>query len=264
MPDIACIGRYWPGDSPVHRMDARAKLLLSLAVMAIAFVAQTFAALGVVALFTVALFALSGIPLRSALRSIVPLLFIVVITALLNVLFVHTGDVVFQWWVITVTTGGIRMAAFIALRLTVLLLAMSLLTLTTPTLDITDAFEYLLAPFRRFGLPAHELSMMMGLALRFMPLFVGELTTIYRAQVSRGAVLSKWRVSTLTSLLVPLFTSAFRHAEMLSAAMDARCYHGAEGRTRLHPLRYTSLDRKGALAVAALLACTVAANFLPF
>ena len=187
MPDIACIGRYWPGDSPIHRMDARAKLLLSLAVMAIAFVAQTFAALGVVALFTVALFALSGIPLKSALRSIVPLLFIVVITALLNVLFVHTGDVVFQWWVIEVTTGGIRMAVFIALRLTVLLLAMSLLTLTTPTLDITDAFEYLLAPFRRFGLPAHELSMMMGLALRFMPLFVGELTTIYRAQVSRGA-----------------------------------------------------------------------------
>ena len=111
MPDIACIGRYWPGDSPIHRMDARAKLLLSLAVMAIAFVAQTFAALGVVALFTVALFALSGIPLKSALRSIVPLLFIVVITALLNVLFVHTGDVVFQWWVIEVTTGGIRMAA---------------------------------------------------------------------------------------------------------------------------------------------------------
>ena len=113
MPDIACIGRYWPGDSPVHRMDARAKLLLSLAVMAIAFVAQTFAALAVVALFTVALFALSGIPLRSALRSIVPLLFIVAITALLNVLFVHTGDVVFQWWVIEVTTGGIRMAAFL-------------------------------------------------------------------------------------------------------------------------------------------------------
>ena len=263
MPDITCIGRYWPGDSPIHRMDARAKLLLSLAVMAIAFVAQTFCSLAVVAVFVAGLFVLSGIPLGSALRSIVPLIFIVVITALLNVLFVQTGDVVAHWWVITITTGGIRMAFFIALRLVILLLAMSLLTLTTPTLDITDAFEYLLDPFRRFGLPAHELSMMMGLALRFMPLFVGELTTIYRAQVSRGAVLSKWRVSTLTALLVPLFTSAFRHAETLSAAMDARCYHGADGRTRLHPLSYTSLDRNGVVAVAALLACVVAANFLP-
>lgn len=264
VPDITCIGRYWPGDSPIHRMDARAKLLLSLAVMAIAFVAQTFCSLAVVALFVLGLFALSGIPIGSALKSIGPLLFIVVFTALLNVLFVKTGDTVFQWWVITVTTGGIRMAFFIALRLVVLLLAMSLLTLTTPTLDITDAFEHLLGPFRRFGLPAHELSMMMGLALRFMPLFVGELTTIYRAQVSRGAVLSKWRVSTLTALLVPLFTSAFRHAETLSAAMDARCYHGSEGRTRLHPLVYTKLDRNGVLAVALLLVLTVAANFLPF
>lgn len=259
----AIIGRYWPGSSPVHRMDARAKLVLALAFMVVAFVAQTFAGLAVCAAFTAAFFALSRIPFGSALRSIAPLAFIVVITALLNIFFVQGGQVLFEWWIIRVSTGGLVQAAFISCRLLLLLLGMSLLTLTTPTLDLTDAFEHLLSPLARIGVPAHELSMMMGIALRFLPQFAQELTTIYRAQVSRAATFSDGRIRMLLSLMVPLFTSAFRHAETLSAAMEARCYHGGVGRTRLHPMALTRLDAVAAAAIAAMLACVIATNFLP-
>ena len=129
---------------------------------------------------------------------------------------------------------------FMGARLTIMMLGMSLITLTTMTIDLTEAFEWVLKPFARFGVPAHELGMIMGIALRFMPQFANELAVVYHAQVSRGARLSNSPargVRMLTSLMVPLFTSVFRHAETLSAAMDARCYHGGEGRTHLHPLR---------------------------
>ena len=193
-----------------------------------------------------------------------PLALIVVATALLNVLFVQGGDVLFEWWIIRISEAGLWQAAFIACRLLLLLLGMSLLTLTTATLDITDAFEYLLRPFRRIGVPAHELSMMMGIALRFLPQFTFELQTVYRAQISRGSTFSKGRLRMLASLMVPLFTSAFRHAETLSSAMDARCYHGGIGRTRLHPLTFTRLDRNGTLVIVAMLACVIATNFIPW
>lgn len=263
MPDIAVIGRYWPGTSPVHRMDARVKIVLALAVMVVVFAAQSFWGLAVCAVFVFGFFALSGIPLGSALKSIAPLAFIVVVTALLNVFFVHEGAVLFEWWIISISEGGLWQAGFIACRLLLLLLAMSLLTLTTPTLDITEAFERLMGPLRRIGVPAHELGMMMGIALRFLPQFTFELQTVYRAQISRGAAFSKGRLSTLTSLIVPLFTSAFRHAETLSSAMDARCYHGGVGRTRLNPLRCSRLDVTGAIVVVLMLACVIAANFIP-
>ncbi|WP_080798895.1 energy-coupling factor transporter transmembrane component T family protein [Arabiibacter massiliensis] len=263
MPDLAVIGRYWPGTSPVHRMDARVKLVLALAVMAVVFVAQSFWGLAACAAFVLGFFAAAGIPLGSAFKSIAPLAFIVVITALLNVFFVQGGSVLFEWWIIRISEAGLWQAAFIACRLLLLLLGMSLLTLTTPTLDITEAFERLLGPLRRIGVPAHELSMMMGIALRFLPQFTLELQTVYRAQISRGAALSKGRLSTLTSLVVPLFTSAFRHAETLSSAMDARCYHGGVGRTRLNPLKCTRVDAGGAATVALMLACVIAANFIP-
>ncbi len=260
-------GKYWPGSSPIHRMDPRAKLLLSLAVMVIIFVAQTFWGLAVCAVFTAALFIIAKIPLAKAVRSIAPLAFILVFTALLNVFFVQGGTVYFEWWIIRISEAGLVQAAFIAVRLFLLLLSMSLLTLTTATLDITDAFEYLLKPFARIGVPAHELSMIMGIALRFLPQFASELQTVYRAQISRGATFSqgpfKGGVRMLTSLMIPLFTSAFRHAETLSLAMDARCYHGGPGRTRLKPLRYGPLDRNAVVVLAFMLAAVFATNFIP-
>ncbi|MEG2934123.1 MAG: energy-coupling factor transporter transmembrane protein EcfT [Gordonibacter sp.] len=267
MPDIAVFGRYRPGTSPLHRMDPRAKLLLALAFTAVAFVAQTFWGLAVSAVFVLGFFALADIPLGAAFRSVGPLLFIVAITALLNVFFVQGGTVLVEWWIFRISEAGLVSAAFLGCRLLLLLLGMSLLTLTTATLDITDAFEYLLAPFARIGLPAHELAMIMGIALRFLPQFMLELQTIYRAQISRGATFTanpfKGGLSLISSLMVPLFTSAFRHAETLSLAMDARCYHGGPGRTRLHVLAYTRRDAWGAVAIAAMLALIMATNLIP-
>ena len=197
MPDIAVIGRYWPGTSPLHRMDARAKLLLALALMAVVFVAQSFGGWRYAQLSCSD--SSSWRAFRCARRSspFAPLAFIVVVTALLNVFFVQGGAVLFEWWIIRISEAGLWQAAFIACRLLLLLLGMSLLTLTTATLDITDAFEYLLRPFRRIGVPAHELSMMMGIALRFLPQFTFELQTVYRAQISRGATFSKGRLRML-------------------------------------------------------------------
>ena len=267
MPDIAMFGKYWPGQSPLHRMDPRAKLLLSLAVMVVIFAAQTFWGLALCALFTAGLFVVAKIPLVKALQSIGPLAFILVITALLNVFFVQGGTVLFEWWFIRISEAGLVQAAFIGIRLFLLLLSMSLLTLTTATLDITDAFEYLLKPFARIGLPAHELSMIMGIALRFLPQFSTELQTVYRAQISRGARFAtsplRGGLRMLSSLMVPLFTSAFRHAETLSLAMDARCYHGGPGRTRLKPLRYGTLDRTAVFVVLIMFALVIATNFIP-
>lgn len=262
----AVVGQYWAGNSFVHRMDPRAKILLALAFIVIAFCAQTFAALGVCALFTVLFYVAAQIPFTQGFRSVAPLLVFVVFTALFNVVYVQGGPLYFEWWVIRISEAGVVKAAFISIRLTMLLLGVSLLTLTTPTLDITEAFERLLMPFSRFGLPAHELSMMMGIALRFLPQFATELQIVYRAQLSRGATISfnpfKGGVSSLTSLIVPLFTSAFRHAETLASAMEARCYHGGINRTRLHPLSYSRNDAIGIAVMALLFALVIASNFI--
>ena len=250
----AVFGRYIAKDSPVHKMDPRAKLLLSILFMVMVFAAGSYASLGIAALFTAGMFAFSHISLRQAFVSIAPLAILVVFTALLNIFFVQGGEVYFQLGIICISQQGLQQALFIAIRLTILLLGVSLLTLATTTLDLTDGFERLLEPFRRFGLPAHELSMMMGIALRFLPQFAIELRTIYRAQISRGANFStsaKGSLALMTSLIVPLFTSAFRHAETLSLAMDARCYHGGENRTRLRELSYSKRDALGAAYLAA-------------
>lgn len=241
-------GRYISKDSVVHRMDPRAKLLLALLFMVMVFAAGSYVSLAVAAVFAAGMFAFARISVRQAFVSIAPLAILVIFTALLNIFFVQGGEVYFQFWIICISQGGLEQALFIAIRLTMLLLGVSLLTLATTTLDLTDAFEHLLKPFSRFGLPAHELSMILGIALRFLPQFAIELRTIYRAQLSRGANFSTSTKSTLqlmVSLIVPLFTSAFRHAETLSLAMDARCYHGGENRTRLKELTYSKRDFGG-------------------
>lgn len=264
MGDNAVFGRYWPGESVVHRLDPRVKLVGSLALMAVIFAAAGWPGLVVCAAFVAGFYLLAGIPLGQAARSIAPLLFIVVVTALLNVLFVQGGQVYLQWGPLVVSEAGLRQAAFIAVRLVLLLLGVSLLTLTTTTLDITEAFERLLTPLARVGVPAHELGMMMGIALRFLPQFVAELAIIRRAQLSRAAELSfnpfKGGLSTLAALIVPLFTSAFRHSETLAFAMDARCYHGGEGRTRLHPFAFTWRDGVALAVIGSMTVCLVLAD----
>ena len=255
MAQKALFGRYWEANSPVHRLDPRTKIAGTLLLVITIFCAGNYPAIAMIALATIGMFALARIPLSQALRSIAPLSFIIVLTAIFNLFYVQSGTIVADWGWCFITDDGLRSALFVAIRLTLLLLSGSLLTLTTPSLDITEALERLLTPLARIGVPAHEFSLVLGIALRFLPQFADEFRTIRAAQLARGATLAtspvKGGLSGLTSLLVPLFASAFRHADTLSLAMDARCYHGANGRTRLNPLRY---ERRDALAIAALIA----------
>ncbi|MCD8316879.1 MAG: energy-coupling factor transporter transmembrane protein EcfT [Eggerthellaceae bacterium] len=261
MNEEALFGRYWPGDSVVHRLDARVKFLLCIAYIVAVFVSFNAFGLVICAVFVIGFYIAAQIPIRQALHSIGPLLFIVIITALLNIFFVEDGTVYAAWGIFVISSGGILSAIFMSIRLLLLLLGVSLLTLTTPTLDMTEAFERIMSPFRRFGLPAHELAMIMGIALRFLPILANELKSIYRAQISRGAHFSanpfNGGLQSLSALIIPLFTSSFRHADTLSLAMESRCYHGGSGRSRLHPLKASSLDVAACLIMAAMIVCIV-------
>ena len=266
MKSGALFGRYWEAESPVHRLDPRTKIIGTLLLIVTIFCAGTFPALGIVALATAGLFALARVPLLQALRSIAPLSFIILLTALFNLFYVQGGDMYVDWGWCAISQEGVRSAAFMAVRLTLLLLSGSLLTLTTTSLDITEALERLLTPLARIGVPAHEFSLVLGIALKFLPQFAEEFRIIRTAQLARGAKLAtspvKGGLSGLTSLLVPLFASAFRHADTLSGAMDARCYHGAVGRTRLNPLRFARRDAIAIAVLALLLGLTIAVSLL--
>ena len=244
-------GSYCPQDSVLHRLDPRVKLVLGLLYLIVLLAAGSWAALAAAAVFVVACYVLSHVPVRRAISSVAPLMGIVVLVALLRLFTDQGGAVLWHLGPLAIFETGVRSAAFTAARLALMMAGMSLVTLTTPTLDLTAGFERLLAPLARFGLPAHELGMILGLALRFMPQLADELKATYEAQVSRGARRSSGplgAVRMLTSVAVPLFAGVFRHAESLSAAMEARCYHGEQGRTRLHPLR---CGRADVVAVAA-------------
>lgn len=255
MNNVFSFGSYWPGDSPLHRLDPRAKLIFGCMFIAAVLCAQGFTALAVVAVFVIFFYAISRVPAGKAIRSLAPLLFISLFASLLNLFVVQDGATVFYLGFIRISEGGVYRCLFIGARLILMMAGMSLITMTTMTLDLTEGFERLLSPLSRIGLPAHELGMMMGIALRFMPQFASELVTIRRAQLSRGAASGSNPIKAirmLIALLVPLFASAFRRANTLSAAMEARCYHGKEGRTRLYPLHFALRDEV-AFAVMALL-----------
>lgn len=258
-------GSYVSGTSCVHRLDPRTKLIAGCAFIVVLLCAKTAAALAVCAAFTALCYALAQIPPSKTARSLAPLMVIVLIVAVLNLFVTQGGQVLVDWGILRISEAGVQTCLFMGARLTIMMLGMSLITLTTMTIDLTEAFEWVLKPFARFGVPAHELGMIMGIALRFMPQFANELAVVYHAQVSRGARLSNSTargVRMLTSLMVPLFTSVFRHAETLSAAMDARCYHGGEGRTHLHPLRFAPRDAAAAAFMAVLAGCVAAIGYL--
>lgn len=260
MNETFSFGSYYPGEGPLYRLDPRTKLLGGIAFLIISLMARTPFALAPLALFVAALYALARIPVGRAVRSLAPLLGIVAVVAILNLFTDQGGRVLVRLWFLQVTEGGLASFAFIAVRMLLMMCAMSLVTMTTMTLDLTHAVERLLAPTARIGVPAHEIGMMLGIALRFMPQFATEFMQTYRAQVSRGARLSggPWGgVRMLSSVAVPLFASVFRHAETLSDAMDARCYHGEQGRTRLHPLRFAACDAAACAALALTAACVV-------
>lgn len=233
------IGQYIPGQSLVHNLDPRTKILSAVIFMVALFTVNS--ALGYVSmgLFTFLVIWLSHIPMHYLLRGLKPVLIIIVFTVTLH-LFLTPGTEVFRWGIFKITVEGVRQGIFMGLRLVFLVFITSLLTLTTSPISLTDGLEYLLSPGRKIGLPAHELAMMMSIALRFIPTLLEETEKIMKAQMARGADFESgnlWRrAKNMVPLLVPLFVSAFRRADDLAMAMEARCYRGGTGRTRLKEL----------------------------
>jgi energy-coupling factor transport system permease protein len=242
------IGQYVPRESPVHRLDPRTKIAAVTAFMIVIFVVRDFLGYALLTLFLLAVIALARIPVGFVLRGLRPIVFLLLLTVVLNVFFsgVDGGTVVFRIWRLTATREGIVRAVFIACRLILLVGITSLLTFTTSPVELTDGIERLLRPFRRIGVPAHELAMMMTIALRFIPTLLEETEKIMKAQMARGAVFDRGgalrRARALVPVLVPLFVSAFRRADELALAMEARCYRGGEQRTRLKELRFAPRD----------------------
>ncbi len=255
------LGQYYPGESPIHALDPRAKILLTIAYIAAVFVAQSYYGFLILTVLVLIAVILSTIPVGFFVKTLKPLRWIILFTFILNVFFVPGEQAIFSWWVITITREALERAIFLAIRLVLLISGTSLLTLSTSPILLTDGIERLLSPLAKIRFPAHELAMMMTIALRFIPTLLEEAQKIMKAQLSRGADFESGnlikRAKNLVPLLVPLFVSAFRRAEELALAMEARCYHGGEGRTRMRVLRYERRDFVGFGVMAVFLAAII-------
>ena len=240
------LGQYFPGDTVIHRLDPRIKILVALLFLVAVFVVRTmWGFLALTVLFTV-IIALAKLGPVTILRSIRPLLFIIIFTFILNILFYSGQTVYWQWGFLTISKEGIEKAVFIAIRLVLLIVATSLLTLTTSPMQLTDGLESLLSPLKKIKFPVHEMSMMMSIAMRFIPTLIEETDRIMKAQTARGAEFDSGnllkKAKNMIPLLVPLFVGAFKRADELALAMESRCYHGDEGRTRMKVLRLKRMD----------------------
>ena len=253
------LGQYFPGNSLAHRLDPRTKLLLTVLYVVMLFCAKWFASYGLVVLLLAVGVKVSGVAPRALVRGLKPILFIICFTAVLN-LFYTPGEALASFWIFTITKEGLVTAFFMVLRITMLIMGTFLLTYTTSPIALTDGMEALLGPLKRVRVPVHELAMMMSIALRFIPTLIEETDKIMSAQKARGADFESGnlieRAKALVPILVPLFISAFRRADELAVAMECRCYHGGEGRTRMKQLHYRPGDVLfilGALALAVLI-----------
>ncbi len=257
------LGQYFPGNSPVHRADPRLKLILVFLYIIQLFVAPSLLSIGLSAVELLLLFAVAQIPVKTVLRSLRPILPIILFTAVVNLFFAR-GDVIFKWQFIEITKQGLYLSGVMVLRIICLIAATSLLTYTTSPIELTDAMERVMAPLKVLHAPVHEIAMMMSIALRFIPTLVEETDKIMSAQKARGAELDTGnlmsRVRALIPVLIPLFISAFRRADELSIAMDSRCYHGGEGRTRLKVLQMHTGDWMFAALAVAIFAVAVAVD----
>lgn len=239
------LGQYFPGNSVIHRLDPRTKLILTVVYLVALFLAKWLISYAVMLAFLLTVIAVSGVRIKTLLKSLKPILIIVVITGLLN-LFYSQGEVLAKFWIFTITKQGLWNAGFMILRITMLVMGTFLLTYTTSPIALTDGLERLLRPLNRIRVPVHELSMMMCIALRFIPTLMEETDKIISAQKARGADFESGnlirRAKALVPILVPLFVSSFRRADELATAMECRCYHDGEGRTRMKVLVFSRAD----------------------
>ncbi len=251
------IGQFFPGESAVHRLDPRVKIVLTVAFIVLLFLAEGPLSYALIVAFLAIIIGVSRISPKLGVRGLKPILFIVVFTAVLN-LFYTPGEYIWQWGFLHISREGIRTAIFMVVRLMLLIIATSMLTYTTSPLQLTDGLERLLSPLKKLHAPVHELSMMMSIALRFIPTLIEETEKIISAQKARGADFESGnlvqRAKAMIPILVPLFISAFRRADELATAMECRLYRGDIGRTRMKQLKITRVDICAVLICAALFA----------
>ncbi len=259
------VGQYYPTDSVLHRLDPRTKLVGTLLFIISVFLFRTIPGYAVATVFLGAMIFLSKIPFKFIFKGLKAIFVILIFTMFFNIIFTP-GEVLWKWWVIRVTREGLILAGRMAIRLIYLVIGSSLMTLTTTPNQLTDGLERLLRPLNKIHVPVHEISMMMSIALRFIPILLEETDKIMKAQIARGADFETGNIiqkaKSMIPLLVPLFISAFRRANDLALAMEARCYHGGEHRTQMKPLRYQGVDRVAYIVLLAYFAVAIAFRVL--
>jgi energy-coupling factor transport system permease protein len=246
MMNSMIIGKYVPGNSLIHRMDSRSKLIMIFMFVFIVFLANNALTYLLLGLFTVVIVLLTKLPVNFLLKGLKPVLWIILFTFILHLLVTKEGDILLDLGFLRIYEEGLKQGIFISFRFLFLILMTTILTLTTTPIEITDGMESLLAPFKKLRLPVHELALMMSISLRFIPTLMEETDKILKAQMARGVDFTsgpiKNRIKAIVPLLVPLFISAFKRAEELATAMEARGYRGGEGRTKLRQLKWKFLD----------------------
>jgi energy-coupling factor transport system permease protein len=256
------IGQYVHGDSIVHILDPRIKIINTIILITSLFLIANFWGFAIFLGFNLVVIYISKIPLKKVLKGLKPILFLVLLTVILHVFMTRGGEVLFQWKFLRIESEGLYTGTFMASRILLLIMFTSLLTLTTSPLQLTDGIEYILKPLKKIGVPASEISMMMTIALRFIPTLMEEAEKIMKAQKARGADFESGnliqRAKNLIPLLVPLFISAFRRADELALAMESRCYQGGKKRTRLHIME---IKRRDIIAIIISVALAVVVSF---
>ena len=259
------LGQYYPGDSAVHRLDARTKIIATLLYLVELFVVNNFYGFLITAVALFVVIGISKVPLKFIFRGLTAVFLIIAFTFLLN-LFMVDGRVLWHWKFLTITYEGLSRAFFMAIRLVLIIIGSSIMTLTTKPVELTDGLEKLLSPFSKIGLPSHEIALMMTIALRFIPTLMEETDKIIKAQQARGADFESGnifqRAKNLIPILVPLFVSSFRIAQDLALAMEARCYHGGSGRTRMNEIRFDLGDAVAAVLMVLFLAVIIGSRFI--
>ena len=254
------LGQYYPANSILHKMDPRAKLVGTMVFIISVFVFHTFPGYAVATLFLAGMIIISKVPPKFMFKGLKAIVMLLMITVIFNIL-LTPGKVLWQWGILHVTEEGLKLAGRMAIRLTYLVIGSSIMTLTTTPNQLTDGLERLLRPLNKLHVPIHEIAMMMSIAMRFIPILAEEADKIKKAQMARGANFEEGNIiqkaKAMVPILVPLFVSAFRRANDLATAMEARCYHGGEGRTKMKPLHYISVDYKAYVVMVLYLAVVI-------
>ena len=263
------IGQYYPAESAIHKLDPRVKIVSTLLYLISLFLFRSIPGYLVATIFLFGCIGISKVPLKFILKGLKPIFILLLITVLFNLFLTSGGNVLLHVWIFKITEEGLRTAVYMAIRLIYLIMGSSLMTFTTTPTALTDAIERLLHPLNRLKVPVHEIAMMMSIALRFIPILLEETDKIMKAQIARGADLESGniiqRAKAMIPILVPLFVSAFRRANDLAMAMEARCYRGGEGRTKMKPLVYHGRDIRAYIIVLLYLVLAIGAGrFLPF